>query len=378
MQIEFNPNRPSARVRFSIAHEIAHTLFPDCRDRVRNRAKREHMEEGDWQLEMLCNIAAAELLMPMGSFPDLKDKSLSIDTLMDLRRQYDVSTEAILLRIVRLTDTPCIAFCASRHDPAAESSRYRVDYSVGSRDWGFKLSSGTLLPDSTVVRECTGIGFTAKGDEQWPGLDKPLHVEAVGIPPYPKHRYPRVVGIARLLDQRAKTRPTVTYLRGDATQPRRDGQRIICHVVNEKTPRWGGGFALVIRRRFPEVQEDFVSWINQDAKQLLLGNSRLCDVDESLAVFSMICQKGYGPSRKPRIRYAAMKACLDQLATLAVERRASTHMPRIGCGQAGGSWNVVSELIDETLCRRGIPVTVYDLPNVEVRPETAQPSLFEG
>lgn len=29
-RIEYNPSRPSARVRFSIAHEIAHTFFPDC------------------------------------------------------------------------------------------------------------------------------------------------------------------------------------------------------------------------------------------------------------------------------------------------------------------------------------------------------------
>ena len=38
VRVEFNPNRPSARVRYSIAHEIAHTLFPDCRDRIRQRS----------------------------------------------------------------------------------------------------------------------------------------------------------------------------------------------------------------------------------------------------------------------------------------------------------------------------------------------------
>jgi len=38
LQIEFNPSRPRARIRYSIAHELAHTLFPDCSDHVRNRA----------------------------------------------------------------------------------------------------------------------------------------------------------------------------------------------------------------------------------------------------------------------------------------------------------------------------------------------------
>jgi hypothetical protein len=188
VQIEFNPNRPGGRIRFSIAHEIAHTLFPDCRERVRNRAARDHMQEEDWQLELLCNVGAAELLMPIGSFPDLRDRALSIDALMTFRRQYDVSTEALLLRVIRLTDTPCAVFCASRRERGEGSNRYRIDYVVGSRTWPHRLVSGTLLPESSVIRECTAIGFTAKGNEQWQGIAQQVHIEAVGIPPYPRHR----------------------------------------------------------------------------------------------------------------------------------------------------------------------------------------------
>ncbi len=268
VQIEFNPNRPGGRIRFSIAHEIAHTLFGDCRERVRNRAAREHMQEDDWQLELLCNVAAAELLMPIGSFTDLKDKALSIDALMALRQQYDVSTEALLLRVVRLTDAACTVICASRREQGEGRDRCRIDYAVGSRSWPSRLTSGTLLPESTVVRECTAIGFTAKGDEQWPGIPRPIHLEAVGIPPYPKHRYPRVVGIAHVPDGQTTSRPRIAYLRGDATQPRGSGARIICHVVNDRAARWGGGFAVVVRRRFPEVQEDFHSWAQTHPNRL--------------------------------------------------------------------------------------------------------------
>src|SRR5687768_553340 len=54
-EIEFNPARPKGRVRYSIAHEIAHTLFPDCADTIRHR----HAEAGkDWELKLLCNIGA--------------------------------------------------------------------------------------------------------------------------------------------------------------------------------------------------------------------------------------------------------------------------------------------------------------------------------
>ena len=38
-------------------------------------------------------------------------------------------------------------------------------------------------------------------------------------------------------------------------------------------------------------------------------------------------------------------------------------MPRIGTGEAGGSWNIVEGIIQDALVSRGIRVTVYDLPS---------------
>jgi hypothetical protein len=35
-------------------------------------------------------------------------------------------------------------------------------------------------------------------------------------------------------------------------------------------------------------------------------------------------------------------------------------MPRIGCGLAGGDWSRIEPLIEESLVRRGLPVSVYD------------------
>src|SRR5205085_5724425 len=103
--IEFNPNRSQGRVRYSICHEITHMLFPDCHERIRNRATHEEMEADEWQLEMLCNIGAAELLMPIGTFPELHDESLSIENLKKLQKKYQVSTEALLLRVAKLTES---------------------------------------------------------------------------------------------------------------------------------------------------------------------------------------------------------------------------------------------------------------------------------
>lgn len=102
--IEYNPSRPRGRVRYSIAHEIAHTLFPDFQEQVRNRASRHEMKGDDWQLETLCNIAAAEFLMPIGSLGGFSQQDLNIDRVLQLRKEYDVSTEAVLLRAVHATE----------------------------------------------------------------------------------------------------------------------------------------------------------------------------------------------------------------------------------------------------------------------------------
>ena len=79
----------------------------------------------------------------------------------------------------------------------------------------------------------------------------------------------------------------------------------------------------------------------------------------------MVAQRGYGPSPRPRIRYAALRACLEQLAEAAARRNATVHMPRIGSGQARGHWGIIRELIDEALVWKGIEVTVYELPSSE-------------
>jgi hypothetical protein len=122
--IEYNPTRPAARLRYSIAHEIAHTLFPDCAARIRNRGG-SHTGIGDeWQLETLCNIAAAELLMPLGSISNYEAALLDIDKISEARKRFEVSTEAVLIRLAHLSSAPCAVFVASRK---AASDDYTFD-----------------------------------------------------------------------------------------------------------------------------------------------------------------------------------------------------------------------------------------------------------
>lgn len=361
VQIEYNPSRPPARVRYSLAHEIAHTLFPDCAEQVRNRGGRAELQGDEWQLEVLCNIAAAEFLMPVGTMPHLRGEALQIENLMRLRESYAVSAEALLIRVARLADEPCAAVCASRVEKGRNAGRYRLDYLIGSEEWGADLPKGMLLPEATRLAECVAIGFTAKGEEVWEGVGKG-YLECVGIPAYPGAVAPRVVGILRSRAV-ARSDERITIVRGDATKPRGDGQKIVVHVVNDATPRWGGrGFASAVARVWPDAQKDFVRCVEEDRSRLKLGSVYEYAAATGLTIVHMVAQHGYGPSPAPRIRYAALRTCLAKVAELALTAGASVHMPRIGAGEAGGSWALIEELVAGTLCAAGIHVTVYDLP----------------
>ncbi len=363
LQIEFNPNRPRGRVRFSIAHEIAHTLFPDCIESTRNRGQMAVTRDDDWQLELLCNLAASEFLMPVGDEIDSKTP-ITIDSLLRLQKQFDVSTEAISIRLAKVTMEPCTIIAAARIADAESMRTYRIDYSIPSRTSMIKLPRGLEIQD-TIVSQCTAVGYTAKGRERITSKSPELYFECVGIPPYPGRNYPRVIGIARYLDKQTIEALSLTSLRGNALDPRGSGPRIIAQIVNDKTPNWGAGFARAVRNKYPSVQKEFRDWAVLNPDRFSLGNTHTSVVSDDLYVVDMIAQHGYGESVKPRIRYVALRDCLNQLREIAVDKGASIHMPLIGTGYAGGNWSYISELIDEMLVRNGIAVTIYTLPDNE-------------
>jgi O-acetyl-ADP-ribose deacetylase (regulator of RNase III) len=196
-----------------------------------------------------------------------------------------------------------------------------------------------------------------------------LQVEAVGAPPFPEQRFPRVLGLLRPHGVHAVTDTEIVTVHGDATEPRGPGLKLIVHLVNDKTPNWGGAFARALRARYEFSQDDFRTWAREDPRRLTLGAVHIGELASEIQVLTMIAQHGYGTSASPRIRYQALKECLEVVADHARAHDATVHMPRIGAGQAGGRWEIIQELIEETLTRHGTGVTVYVPPNQPIDPE---------
>lgn len=114
--------------------------------------------------------------------------------------------------------------------------------------------------------------------------------------------------------------------------------------------------------RWPEPEAAYRAWHRDRAgNDFGLGAVQVVPVDRYVWVANMIGQRGIRRGSKGvPVRYDAIDRALDRLADRAVELEASVHMPRIGCGLAGGSWERVEPLIAQRLVRRGIAVTVYD------------------
>jgi O-acetyl-ADP-ribose deacetylase (regulator of RNase III) len=164
----------------------------------------------------------------------------------------------------------------------------------------------------------------------------------------------------------APSERNIVFVRGNALEPRGDGLKVIAHIVNDVTPNWGGkGFAQALRRKWPQLHESFINWAVK-GDTLSLGNVHFEFIHERCVVASMVSQRGFGPSARARLSYAALESCLREVSRYSREHGASIHMPRIGCGAGGGSWELVEELINETLLAMGIPVSVYDLPGVDL------------
>jgi O-acetyl-ADP-ribose deacetylase (regulator of RNase III) len=151
----------------------------------------------------------------------------------------------------------------------------------------------------------------------------------------------------------------ISYVRGDATHPLGRGNKIICHCCNDRG-RWGKGFVLALSKKWAEPEEDYRRWY-RERDGFRLGEVRLVRVEPRVWVANMIGQHGTRRgSGGPPVRYPALGQCLDKLAVEAAAHSASVHMPRIGCGLAGGRWELVEPLICASLVRASIPVTVYE------------------
>ncbi|MBS6715004.1 MAG: hypothetical protein KH231_05975 [Dialister sp.] len=165
--------------------------------------------------------------------------------------------------------------------------------------------------------------------------------------------------VGGIIENEADDPMFINYVIGDATRPIGEGTKIIAHVCNNKGG-WGAGFVLALSKKWSEPETCYRSAALSN--DLLLGKTMFVNVENGIVIANMIAQNGYKSAENPcPLDYTALGICLDDVRNFADEIGASVHMPRIGCGLAGGKWNEIELIIKSNLCAFGVPVYVYDL-----------------
>lgn len=354
--IQYNPFQPPTRINFSVAHEIAHTMFSDCADSVRYR---EEKPLENRELEQLCNIGASEIQLPYAVFShDASQADPSIDGLIDLARKYKASLEAIFLRYTEVIDIPCIVMIGIFKDDA----EIVIDYYKNSKFSEVKIPHDFIIPEYSLAYECIAPGNTSRETVNWEFLKEPYEISSVGISPYKRDNKPRV-GIIMFPQRHVNTSPEhrkIILETGDATIPGGKGKKIIAQVVNTSAAV-GRGFGYSIGKKYPVVNQELQKW-KKEKESFVLGGTNLIELTPSLYVFQMLAQKGIIPKGdEVLIKYNELRKCLIKLRETALRLHCSVHMPMIGAGNARGDWNIIIGMIHDELVNYNVKVHIYFL-----------------
>ncbi len=152
----------------------------------------------------------------------------------------------------------------------------------------------------------------------------------------------------------------INYLNGDATKPMAKGNKIIVHICND-VGGWGKGFVKAISKRWKLPEQKYREWF-KSKENFNLGQVQFVQVENELWIANLIGQHKINKDENGNspIRYEAILIGLELVAKFAIENNATIHMPRIGCGLAGGTWDKIEPIINSTLIENNLMVSVYD------------------
>ena len=223
------------RRRFTLAHELAHILTLDPSEEVRRRLSSGTL--GDRSAEHLCDIIAAEILMPGGLLRSAASSATGFEFqhFYDLADAFRVTAHAMALRITRdLEMCPAIvlgvSWATKPHGPA--------------RVWTWRYAWGAA-PD--FASDCVvTTAFAGRPKVRIDITERAFHEGGMIIEEYPltKIQYPgskalvgRVTDIDRVPIRCLASLPTGTALADKDTLARRLTRMAMFIVINPQDPR---------------------------------------------------------------------------------------------------------------------------------------------
>jgi Zn-dependent peptidase ImmA (M78 family) len=164
-----NHATPQVRARYTLAHEIVHTLLPRC-ESAGGQRRWKYRFDGQSPVEQLCQVGASEVLMPTSLLQERRAGRRESMALADeLRRDFGVSLEAAVRNLVDLSTTRCAMVVLHLMNKPSELSaraqvalpgfeeppppmRLRIQYSWTSRPWDDKfLPQFKSVPEDSIA-----------------------------------------------------------------------------------------------------------------------------------------------------------------------------------------------------------------------------------
>jgi hypothetical protein len=184
--IQYTEGQCQERIRFTIFHELAHTLFTDCYKRERRRSP---VEKAEWEFENLCNTAASEFLFPLEEFSaDVIDPRLGASAIKDLAERYVASIDATSRRYVGLLDqAACVLFAEYKEPEKGKVVSLFTRYAVPNTAFRPSFFKGFKINSKSIANKAhrTQVPLGAKS-ESWmvSGQWCRFQVEAIPLPKF--------------------------------------------------------------------------------------------------------------------------------------------------------------------------------------------------
>lgn len=122
---------------------------------------------------------------------------------------------------------------------------------------------------------------------------------------------------------------------------------LILHGCNAQG-RMGSGVAKIVRERFPEAYEQYFN-VYRHGTGLHLGHAIFVE-SNGKHIGNLITQEFYGSDGKRYVSYDAINNSMEHVNHYCSEHGIEeVALPLIGAGLGGGSWKVISSIIEHVL-----------------------------
>ena len=153
----------------------------------------------------------------------------------------------------------------------------------------------------------------------------------------------------------------VNYFHGDLFQ---SDCNVVCHQCNCRGA-YNAGIAKVVRNLYPQAYMVFM-------RRYRTGNSKLGEIDvvpcawivgKMRYVINMYSQDTFAERHKRHTDYNAFQECLNKIKYFANNHPGvKIGFPtKIGCGLAGGDWDIVRKMIDNTFADSKYNVEIWEI-----------------